>query len=232
MLAAAARAWRQLFSPPFRTVFWKSLSLTLAVLAVLVIAIVWGLGALVIWPGWIETTMQVLGGFALLFGSVFLIAPVTSLIAGLYLDDIAEEVEREHYPQDPPGKELPVATSIGLAIKFFFVVVGVNLLVLLLLLVPGVNLFAFFVGNGYLLGREYFELAASRHMPIVEAKALRRANGPRVFLAGLVIAGLVSIPILNLLTPLFATAFMVHVFKGTRRERDGVGATVRAQRPA
>lgn len=225
MLVSATRAWSQLFSPPFRSVFWKSLLLTLAALAVLIIGIVWGVGALFVLPGWAEAMMAVLGTFGLLIGSVFLIPPITSLIAGLYLDDIAEAVERQHYPADPPGKELPVATAIGLSIKFFFVVVGVNLVALMLLLVPGVNLLAFYVGNGYLLGREYFELAASRHMPVEEAKALRRANGLKVFTSGLLIAGMTSIPILNLLTPLFATAFMVHVFKGVQRER---GATARA----
>ena len=46
-------------------------------------------------------------------GSIFLIPPVTSLIAGLYLDDIAGEVERAHYPADPPGKELPALPAIG-----------------------------------------------------------------------------------------------------------------------
>lgn len=217
MMFAAGMAWRQLFSPPFRTVFWKSLLLTVALLAAMIIAIVWAFSALVVWPHWIETTIEVLGALSLLGGSVFLIAPVSSLIAGLYLDDIAGEVEREHYPADPPGQALPVATAIWLASKFFFVVVGVNLLVLAMLLIPGVNVTAFLVGNGYLLGREFFELAASRHMPLEEARALRRANGPRVFMAGLLIAGMVSVPILNLLTPLFATAFMVHVFKDVRR---------------
>ena len=97
----------------------------------------------------------------------------------------------------------------------------VNILALLLLLVPGVNLIAFYVGNGYLLGREYFEMVAMRHLPAAEARRLRKANRGSVLLCGVVIAGLASVPILNLLTPLFATAFMVHVYKGLAR-RAGV----------
>jgi CysZ protein len=76
-----------------------------------------------------------------------------------------------------------------------------------------VNLIAFYVGNGYLLGREYFELAAMRHIPAAEARRLRLANRGTVFLCGLIIAGLASVPILNLLTPLFATSFMVQIYK-------------------
>jgi CysZ protein len=92
-------------------------------------------------------------------------------------------------------------------------VLAVNILALLLLLIPGVNLIAFYVGNGYLLGREYFELAAMRHMSVAEAKRMRKANQLTVFLCGLIIAGLASVPILNLVTPLFATGFMVRMFK-------------------
>jgi CysZ protein len=97
------------------------------------------------------------------------------------------------------------------------VVLVVNLIALFLLLVPGVNLIAFYVGNGYLLGREYFEMVAMRHLPPDEARRLRRANMGYVSLCGLIIAGLASVPILNLLTPLFATAFMVRVYKSLAR---------------
>jgi CysZ protein len=169
------------------------------------------------WPDWIETTVEWLGGMALVVGSIFLIPPVTSLIAGLYLDDIAAQVERTQFPADPPGRELPALQAVWLALKFFFVVLLVNIVALFLLLIPGVNLIAFYLGNGYLLGREYFELAAMRHVASAEAKALRRENRLTVFLCGLIIAGLASVPIANLLTPLFATAFMVRIYKGLAR---------------
>jgi len=215
MLAAAGQAFQELFSPPFRGVMVKCVGLTVALLAGLIVAVEWSFTHFVTWPDWIETAIQWLGGLALVAASIFLIPPVTSLIAGLYLDDIAGQVERSAFPQDPPGRELPMALSVWLAIKFFFVVLFVNLLALFLLLIPGVNLIAFYVGNGYLLGREYFELAAMRHMSAAEAKRLRKSNRVTVLSCGLIIAGLASVPILNLLTPLFATGFMVRMFKRT-----------------
>jgi len=217
MLAAAGQAFQELFTPPFRAVLFKCVGLTIGLLALLVVAIMWGFGYFAALPGWIETTVQWLGGLALVVGSIFLIPPATSLIAGLYLDDIAAVVEQQHYPSDPPGCELPALQAIGLALKFFIVVVLVNILALFLLLVPGVNLIAFYLGNGYLLGREYFELAAMSHLAPAEARRLRKANRLMVFLCGLVIAGLASVPILNLVTPLFATSFMVRVYKGLAR---------------
>jgi CysZ protein len=217
MLNAAGQAFREMFTPPFRAVLFKCVGLTIALLVVLIVAVEWTFGQFAQWPDWIETAIQWLGGLALVVGSIFLIPPVTSLIASLYLDDIAATVEKTQYPSDPPGRELPTLAAIALALKFFFVVLAVNIVALFLLLVPGVNLIAFYVGNGYLLGREYFELAAMRHMPAIEAKKLRQANRLTVFLCGLIIAGIASVPILNLITPLFATAFMVHIYKDLTR---------------
>jgi CysZ protein len=124
---------------------------------------------------------------------------------------------------------MPALAAIGAGVKFFLVVLVVNLVALFLLLVPGVNLIAFYAGNGYLLGREYFEMVAMRHLSLEEARRLRKANLATVFLAGLIIAGLASVPIANLLTPLFATAFMVHVYKSLARR---AGSSRLAPRPA
>ncbi len=217
MLAAAIQAFRELFTPPFRAVLLKCVGFTIGLLALLIIVLEGLFTHFVERPHWIETTIEWMGGLALVVGSNFLIPPVTSLMAGLYLDDIAAEVERVYYPGDPPGEEMPALAAIGAGLKFFLVVLAVNLVALFLLLIPGVNLIAFYAGNGYLLGREYFEMVAMRHLSPEEARALRKANLATVFLGGLIIAGLASVPILNLLTPLFATAFMVHVYKSLAR---------------
>lgn len=217
MLVAAGQAFQELFAPAFRAVLFKCIGFTIGLLVLLIVAIQWAFTAFVAWPGWIETTIQWFGGLALVVGSIFLIAPVTSLIAGLYLDDIAAQVERMNFPADPPGRELPMLQSVAVAVKFFIVVLLVNLIALFLLLVPGINLIAFYLGNGYLLGREYFEMAAMRHLPPAQVRRLRKANRLIVFLCGLIIAGLASVPILNLLTPLFATGFMVRIFKQLER---------------
>ena len=92
---------------------------------------------------------------------------------------------------------------------------------LLLLLVPGVNIAAFFVVNGYLLGREFFEFAAMRFRSPVEARAFRAKHHVTVLLAGLLIAGFLAIPIVNLLTPLFAAGLMVHLHKSVSRRDPG-----------
>ncbi|MCB1493429.1 MAG: sulfate transporter family protein [Rhodobiaceae bacterium] len=217
MIRAARTAFSDIWSPPFRSVFWKALGLTVALLLVIWIALQAALGTFMVLPWhWVETLIEIVAGFGSLILMAFLIAPITSAIAGIFLDDVAEVVEDTHYPLDPKGQALPFVQSIAQTIRFTLIVIGVNIVVLLLLLLPGINLIAFFVANGYLLGREYFELAAQRHMSREEVADLRRAKGGQMFLGGIVIAGFLAIPLLNLLTPLFATAFMVHLVKGIR----------------
>ena len=216
MLEAAIRAARQIVSPPFRAVLWRSLVLTLALLAVFWFALFALAGSLLVLPfPWMETVLALFAGLGVIVASMFLIGPVTSLVAGFFLDEIAAHVETADYPADAPGSELPLVRSLVLSLRFFGLVVLVNLFALVLLLVPGINVVAFLFANGYLLGREYFELVAFRHLDADAARALRRRHSLRVFLAGLMIAGLLAVPVVNLLTPLFATALMVHLFKKT-----------------
>jgi CysZ protein len=219
---AARTAALELLSPPFRAVFIKTLGLTLLAL----VALWFGLTSLVEWlalpwlqallpgmPSWAGWLGGIIAAIALAFGTALLVAPVTAVIAGLFLDDVAEVVERTDYPGDPIGRAMPALRSLVLAIKFLGVVILGNIVALLLLLVPGINIAAFFVVNGYLLGREFFEFAAMRFRGEDEARALRRQYAGTVFLAGLVIAAFLAVPLLNLVTPLFAAAMMVHLHK-------------------
>lgn len=214
MISAAQLALSQIVSPPFRTVLWKSVGLTLALLAALWIVIQAVVLQFLVLPfGWMETAFSIASGLGLLIGMAFLIAPVTTLFAGLFLDDVAQIVESENYPGDPAGTPMPILAGMVIAIKFFAVVVLVNAVALPLVLLLGFGVLIFFGANGYLLGREYFQFAASRFHDERTVKALRLKHGGRIFLAGLMIAGFLAIPIVNLLTPLFATAFMVHIHK-------------------
>lgn len=219
---AARAAASRLFSPELRSVFLKTLGLTLLAL----VALWFSLTSLVEWlalpwlqtlvpglPSWAGWLGGIIAAIALAFGMALLIAPVTAIVAGLFLDDVAEVVEGTDYPGDPPGRAMPALRSLVLSIRFFGVVILGNLVALLLLLVPGINIAAFFIVNGYLLGREFFEFAAMRFRPEVDARALRRKYAGTVFLAGLIIAAFLAVPLLNLLTPLFAAAMMVHLHK-------------------
>tara|TARA_R110002126_G_scaffold135409_3_gene279545 strand:+ start:2254 stop:2976 length:723 start_codon:yes stop_codon:yes gene_type:complete len=165
------------------------------------------------WLAWLSTVFIVFAAIGSALALAILISPITALIAGFFIDAIADDIEQKHYPNDPPGKPMPLGDAITHSLKFLFVILLGNLFALLLLLVPGVNLIAFFVVNGYLLGREYFEFAALRHHSKQDARKIRQRYSSQIFFAGLVIAGFLSVPLLNLLTPFFAAGMMVHMHK-------------------
>jgi len=138
---------------------------------------------------------------------------VTAFVGSFFVDEIGEKVERAHYPAEPAGSALPVLNALVEGIKIALLSLLVYVVALPFVLFAGFGLVVLFVANAYLLSREYFELAAMRFRPPLEAKAMRRANSGYVFASGLIIALFVSIPIVNLATPIFAMAFMVHIHK-------------------
>jgi CysZ protein len=221
IIHAARLSIANLFAAETRKVFWRVLGVTLLILIALWFALrgifltwilPWLQGFLPPvpdWTSWLGFLLAVLAGLVL----ALLISPVTALIAGLFLDEVADVVERRDYAADPPGRAMAFTPALLGSIKFLGVVVAGNVLALLLLFIPGINLMAFFLVNGYLLGREFFEFAAMRFRPVEEARRFRSRHGLTVFLAGLVIAAYLAIPIVNLTTPLFAAAMMVHLHK-------------------
>jgi len=218
MLRDAIDSFSDVFSPAFRYVMVKSLALTVAVL----IVVGFGLDRLAlsfvhVQSGWLATAISLLIGLGLVAGLVLLAAPTTSLVAGFFLDEIAGIVEREVDPTGVPGQPAPAIDSALYALRFAALSLLVTLAALVLLFVPGFGLVAWIGANAYLLGREYFELAAMRFRSVAEARAMRRHFAMPVYLAGLFIAGFVAIPVLNLFTPLFATALMARLHKRLAR---------------
>jgi uncharacterized protein involved in cysteine biosynthesis len=149
----------------------------------------------------------------ILAGALFLMPAVTAFVGTFFADEIAELVEREHYGNAAPGRTPPFGRALAEGMQTALLAITVYLAAAPFLVLAGLGFIVMFLANAYLLGREYFLLAAMRFRPPREAKALRRMRRADVFLAGLIIAFVVSVPVLNLITPLFATALMVHVHK-------------------
>jgi len=229
MLNDAAQAIIQIFSPPLRAVLWKSIALAIALVVVVGI----GLERLIVHliaagSASVETTLgpqahapasviawllSIAAGFGIVAGIVLLMPAVTAIVGSFFADRIADEVEREHYPADMPGKALPLWLALWEGTKTALLAIVIYLCAAPLLLFAGFGAVIFFLATAYILGREYFELAAMRFRPPPDAKALRKRNALTVYLGGLLIAAVVSIPIVNLATLLFAMALMVHVHK-------------------
>lgn len=217
MITSAFKALSDMLSPSFRAVLLKSagLSLLLFILVFLGLQGLFWFLTLVPWP-WLETLLAVGASFGLLVAFFFLMAPVTALFAGLFLDDIAAKVEHSHYSSEPLGKPQTGFKAIWFGVQFGVLVLAINILALPLVF-TGFGAIILVVINAYLISREYFELAAMRHMPPSDAKQLRLNNGARIFVAGFLPATMALIPLVNLTVPLFATAYFVHLFKRVAR---------------
>ena len=235
MFDAAAKALSQMLTPPFRWVLLKSIGLALLLIVLVSVGLqraiswlanaggVWAEGILgggshdpVVFLVWV---LSFAAGLGIVFGAIFLMPAVTAFVGSFFVDEIGAEVERVHYPNDPPGQALPLLLALLEGSKTALLAILVYLCALPFLLFAGLGLFIMFFATSYLLGREYFLLAAMRFRPPVEAKAFRRSHRITVFVAGMFIGAFVSIPIVNLATPLFAMAFMVHMHKRLSVER-------------
>jgi uncharacterized protein involved in cysteine biosynthesis len=229
LVDSAVKALQQMFSPPFRSVLVKSMLLALVTIVLMGIGLHRGLTWLTtageMWAQgqlgpssssplqWLVWFVSIAAGLGIVIGGIFLMPAVTAFVGSFFVDEIAELVEREYYPSDPAGTPLPLARSVVEGAKIALIAVGVYIVALPFIFVAGLGFLILFIAAAYLLSREYFELAAARFRPVAAAKAFRKANQTTVFTAGLMIAAFVSIPILNLATPLFGMALMVHVHK-------------------
>jgi CysZ protein len=218
MFSAFFKAVNDVTSPEFRGVLWKSIGLTLVLFIGVLVGVETLLSflTLVPWP-WLQTMIALGTGIGLIAAFFFLMSPVTAIFAGLFLDWIASRVEQRHYPQDKKGKALSSFAAILFGLQFALVALGVNLVVIPLVFFGGFGAILLLLANAYLISREYFEMAATRFMSKSAASNLRTENFRKLYLAGLIPAALSMIPIVNLVVPLFATSYFVHIFKSVQR---------------
>lgn len=219
MISAFLRAFAQLGDPPITRLLGLS-----ALIGIGCFAAAWtGIAFLLTQSslteiGWLETTLDVLGGVATLVLTWLLFPLVLSACVCLFLDSVAAAVEARHFPVLPRAPGLPWWQSLLAGLRFLVVVIVLNVLLLALLLVlPPIYPVAYVLVNGVLVGREYFELVALRRCSPAAAHALRRQHGPELLLMGIVVTGMLMVPFLNLVAPVIGTAAMVHRAEAWRR---------------
>lgn len=221
IIQAFSRAFSQLTDPKFRSVLIRGLLLTAVLYIGLFFIVDYFIAQIeTTWFEWLDDLIKAAGWLAAGIAAFVLFPALASFFMAFFLDDVAEAVEKLHYPNDPPGKSAPFATSLNISLRFTVMLILLNILALPFYFIPVINLFLYYALNGYLLNREYFELVGQRHMAPADIRKARRASGGRLMLAGIVIAFLLTIPLINFLAPLVATAAMVHMLKATPRTGD------------
>ena len=100
--------------------------------------------------------VSIAAGLGVVFGGIFLMPAITSLVASVFVDDVADHVEREHYPAERPGTALPLGVAIPEGIKTALLTILVYLIALPFVLFAGAGFLVFFIATAWLLGRRIF----------------------------------------------------------------------------
>lgn len=228
ILTAFFKSIAQLTDPRFRSVLWRGIGLTIALLigiyAGLLWLIEWLTQAPIVLPGVGEVTWlgDLLGwgslGLVLLL-SIFLMVPVASAITSLFLDEVAQAVEDKHYPQLAPVPAVSFGDGVRDTANFLGILVGANILAFVLYAIfPFAAFFIFYALNGFLLGREYFQLAAMRRVGRQAAKDLRKRHQGTIWFAGCLMAVPLSFPLVNLVVPVLGAATFTHLYHSLSRD--------------
>jgi len=219
MFSALTATLGQLTDPRLRNPILLSIAGSLVVILLLGVVVWFVLDMFAFFGGWLdEVAAWVASLIVIVLGLVFF-PGASNAISSLFLDSVAKAVEAKHYPDLGPARSQPLTEAIIEGLRFLAMTIAINIVLLpVYLFVPGLNLVVFYGANGYLLGREFFEMVALRRLEPAEAKALRKRKAGAVFVSGVLIAAVMTIPIVNLAGPVIATAFMLHRFENLRND--------------
>jgi len=218
VLSALSNAVGQLGDPPFRRLLLIGIGASLLLLVTLAAGVSFLL-AYAVPESWVWATapVAIFGGLGGLILAWLLFPAASALAAGLLGERLARAVERYHYPSAPPSRPGGAIEGIGATLRIVLAGLVLNLLAIpVYFFVPGINLIVFLLLNGYLISREYFESAAMRRFPGDVARTLRRRHGLGLWLGGVLLAGLLTVPGLNLFVPYLGFAAMVHLVERER----------------
>jgi len=220
VIGAILKAAAQCFSKPFLGTLVKAFIVTAVLLAGLSWLLIWLAHFLPSMPWlWFNEVLSILVTVGAVLAALLLLGPVAMIVIGLFLDDVAGEVDKRHYPQAGPPRHVPLAENLRAAIGLAALAALFNLLALpLYIFLPGLNLVLYLVLNGSLIGREYYLLVAARRLDPQGQRSLRRRHSISIFLAGCLIAVLLLVPGVNFVSPLFGAALLVHLIEVWRKD--------------
>ncbi|MBO6563051.1 MAG: EI24 domain-containing protein [Nisaea sp.] len=218
MFSALTATLGQLSDPKLRNPIILSVIGSLATILVLGVAAWYLLDLIAYFGSWVDDLLAWVGGLVVIVLGLLFFPGASNAISSLFLDSVSKAVEARHYPNLGPARPQPLGEAVLEGLRFLGITILVNLVLLPFYLLPGINLVLFYGANGYLLGREFFEMVAMRRMEPAEAKALRKRKAGSIFLSGVLIAAIMTIPVLNLAGPVIATAFMLHRFEYLRND--------------
>lgn len=213
MLQDLTRAIVALGDPRARNVALLGVGIALLTL----IGLLFGVDWLLAWAAdtgrsWLNAIVEVLGVLGTAIVAWFLFPSIVVAISGLFLERVVDATEERYFPGLPVPRPVPLSATVGASLRLLATSLLLNLLALPAYFVPLLNLPVWLLLNGYLVGREYAELVGMRRLDRPALDTLLRQQRWLFWLAGVVIAFLLAIPLVNLVAPVVGAAFMTHRF--------------------
>ncbi|MEZ5831215.1 MAG: EI24 domain-containing protein [Dongiaceae bacterium] len=227
MFSAIAKTLGQLNDPPIRRVIGKTLGLAILAYILFVVVVYFLINWLSGLSGWLQNLAEFGGVIGAIVVAWLLFPTVAAAIAGIFADEVIDAVEAKHYPSLGPGKPVPVLMAVLDGLKLAAIAIIANLVALPFLLVFPIYVLITWGVNGWLLGREYFEMVALRRMDRTSAHELHRRHNRSFTIAGVMIAVCLTIPFVNLLAPVLGAAFMVHITQNVLNHTRGATHAVK-----
>jgi len=220
------RSIAQFDDPRFRRVLWRSLGLTIVLLAAACLLVIYGVNQLLSSAlvagmigeqSWLGSLFNIGGVLLTIVLSIWVMVPVASAIIALFLDEVAQAVEARHYPHLPKQAATKLQDQILVSIRFLGLLILANIGALILsMILPFLGPVVFWATNGYLMGREYFQMAAMRRLPRAQAQELLRRHQGSIWRAGILMAIPLTIPLVGLFIPILGAATFTHLFERLR----------------
>ena len=174
-----------------------------------------------------------LSGLIVVALSIVLFPLLVPIILVFFLDNIAASVEEKHYKNVRVIRKQTLIEAMRISVKFSVLSILINILAcpiyILFFFLGPINMIIFYMLNGYLFGREYFELVTYRRLDPDMINQLKKSKKNQVFIFGVITTFLTTLPIINLIAPVLGVATMVHLFYGWIRQPEVQNKLVKNQ---
>lgn len=217
MLAELKNAFKDVFSKQIRGLIWLTAITTLLVFIVLFCLFVFGMSFL----NWRTARSWKNGGSPWLYSVFYHVFDAFPRCGDICIGFFYRFAGRPDGEKNNISglRDVPLSESVVLSGVAAFKGVALSAVLipvtLMLGLIPFVNLVPvvlYYGLNGRLLAREYFFAVALRYMPKDKAEEMFGRYAGYWTKSGIIIAVLMTIPVMNVISPLIAMAFMQRLF--------------------
>jgi hypothetical protein len=161
----------------------------------------------------IERISDVFGGVFALVVTIYFFPVLLTFFVSFFIEEIAFEIEKIHYQDLKNPREIPFMENLSCAVRFGFKAFFINIFALFFMIIPVIGVLFYYIINGLLVSREYFQIISLRRIKDKEVMRLYKKRSKKYILAGIFVVFLMTLPIINIFAPIIATSMFVHLSK-------------------